>query len=267
LNKKDKEFSFGKNWYDYVQKHLSDERIDLAKNSLSRFLGMESLEGKSFLDIGCGSGIFSFAAHLMGAKEIVSFDIDQFSIKSCEFLSQKAGNPKNWNIVEGSILDEDFIATLNLYDVVYSWGVLHHTGDMWSAIRNASKLVKPNGLFYIAIYNKREKSLFSSKFWLFEKRLYNKVPAGIKRLLEGGYMTALITYYIITFRNPVKKIKGYKPRGMSWYIDIKDWLGGYPYEFASPDEITNFCKDELGLKLIKIEPTARFGNNEFLFKA
>jgi 2-polyprenyl-6-hydroxyphenyl methylase/3-demethylubiquinone-9 3-methyltransferase len=268
LDKKKREFSFGENWYDYTQRYLSDERIGLAKESLSNFLGMENLKGKSFLDIGCGSGVFSFAAHLMGAGEITSFDVDTFSIKSCEFLSQqKAGNPKNWNIVEGSILDETFVRSLNEHDIVYSWGVLHHTGDMWSAIRNASKLVKPNGLFFIAIYNKRENSLFGSKFWLLEKRLYNRVPVVVKRLLELGYMTAAVTYYIITFRNPIKQIKEYKTRGMSWYTDIKDWLGGYPYEFATPDEITGFCEGELGLKLVKIKPAVGLENSEFLFKA
>jgi 2-polyprenyl-6-hydroxyphenyl methylase/3-demethylubiquinone-9 3-methyltransferase len=89
----------------------------------------------------------------------------------------------------------------------------------------------------------------------------------VKRLLEAGYITASTIYYLITFRNPVKRFKDYKTRGMSWYIDLKDWLGGYPYEFASPKEISSFCQDKLGLKLLKIKPTAGLGNNEFLFKA
>jgi 2-polyprenyl-6-hydroxyphenyl methylase/3-demethylubiquinone-9 3-methyltransferase len=147
-------FSFGKNWENFIKNYLNNERIDEAKKALTNFLGINSFNGKTFLDIGCGSGLHSFAAYKLKAKKIVSFDIDPFSVECTKYFFKIAGEPKNWKIYQGSILDKKFIQKLGKFDIVYSWGVLHHTGDMWNAIKNAASLVKKNGLFYIAIYNK-----------------------------------------------------------------------------------------------------------------
>ena len=103
------------------------------------FLGKEDLDNKTFLDIGCGSGIHSLAAFLSGAKLIVSFDYDPQSVAATRILHRKAGEPKNWKIMQGSVLDEEFLRTLGHFDFVYSWGVLHHTGQMWQAIKKIPK--------------------------------------------------------------------------------------------------------------------------------
>jgi len=146
-------FSFGKNWKSYL-KFLSKERLEIAKNSLTDFLKMKDLKGKTFLDIGCGSGIFSYAAYELGAKKIVSFDIDPYSVLCCKYLHKLSNLPNNWDIFEGSILNNDLSLELDKYDIVHSWGVLHHTGLMWKAIKNAANFVKNGGYFYFAIYNK-----------------------------------------------------------------------------------------------------------------
>ncbi|MBI2055051.1 MAG: class I SAM-dependent methyltransferase [Candidatus Sungbacteria bacterium] len=270
--KKPDMFRFGRNWDNYDRMYSNRGRIDEAKSSLTRFLNKESLKGLSFLDIGSGSGIFSLAAFELGAT-VVSFDIDNDSVLVTERVWKMAGAPSNWKVFHGSILDEKFIRSLGEFDIVYSWGVLHHTGSMWQAIKNAASLVRQGGLLHIAIYNKSEGwglhpdgRLFPSKFWLWEKRFYSRLPWFLQNIIDWFLMAILVLGYLITFQNPITKIRGHiRYRGMSWRIDIKDWLGGYPYEFASAGEIFRFVKP-LSFVLENLNTNDGLLNNEFLFK-
>lgn len=258
-------FSFGKNWQDFLHSYLTEERIQEAKSSLTDFLEAKSLVGLTFLDIGCGSGLFSLAAYRLGAEKIKSFDLDPFSVACCEYLRQKEGNPERWSIDSGSILDKTFLSRLDKADIVYSWGVLHHTGRMWEAIKNAIELVRPGGVLFIAIYNKVE-GPFGSQSWLKLKRSYNRAPSLLKILMEYGFLSLVITKMLLTLRNPATEIRDYKKkRGMSFRIDIKDSLGGYPYEYASPEEVFIFCKKH-GLELENMRTVNGLALNEFLFR-
>lgn len=260
-------FSFGKNWYDFVNLYLNKDRIKEAEKSLSDFLGFQKLDGLSFLDIGCGSGLFSLAAYRMGAREVISFDFDPFSFKCCEYLREKYGSSKNWSVYQGSILDDDFLKNIKKADIVYSWGVLHHIGNMWQAIRNAANLVKTGGLFFIAIYNRVE-GPFGSKSWLELKRLYNRSSRIVKKLLEYSFISLIVLKMLLTLNNPVSEIRNYKKkRGMSFWTDIRDSLGGYPYEFASSEEIFRYCKQEFGFVLENSKTVNNLGLNEFLFRS
>lgn len=259
-------FSFGKNWQIFLQS-LNEERIRNAQSSISEFLELNDLEGKSFLDIGCGSGLFSYAAFRLKAKRIVSFDLDPFSVECCKYLREKANNPKNWEIYSGSILDDNFISKLGKFDLVYSWGVLHHTGKMWEAIKNSARLVSENGYYYIAIYHKVE-GLLGSKFWLKVKKLYNSSPKIGKHILKFMYISIYFAANLVRLKNPLTKIKNYSShRGMSWQTDVTDWLGGYPYEFASVEEVFQFMKRNFpNFRLINLKTTNRLANNWYLFK-
>jgi len=230
-------------------------------------LGLDNIKNKSFLDIGCGSGIFSYAAFNLGAKEIYSFDIDNLSIKCCNYFYNKAGNPKNWKILKGSIIDNIFLSRLKKYDVVYSWGVLHHTGEMWKAIENSASLVDRNGYYLIAIYNKVQGRM-GSTFWLKIKKIYNNSPVAGKFILEIIYIAAYFLLNLLKFKNPSRLIRDYKSnRGMNWRRDITDWLGGYPYEFATVEEIFKFVKTKFpNFNLVNINTTNGLGNNSYLFK-
>jgi len=258
-------FLFGENWDDFVHFSLNEDRIREAEKSLKVFLGLQKLDGLTFLDIGCGSGLFSLAAHRLGASEIVSFDFDSFSVRCCKYLKERDGNPSNWTVYEGSILDKAFLKNIKQADIVYSWGVLHHTGGMWQAIENTIGVVRPGGLLFIAIYNKVE-GPFGSQSWLKLKRAYNRASLLFKVFMEYGFLVLVITKMLLTLRNPFREVMEYKnKRGMSFRTDIRDSLGGYPYEYASAEEIARFCSD-MGLELVNLKSVNTLALNEFLFR-
>lgn len=124
-------FTFGKNWARFL-KVLNEDRIWQAEESLKNMLQTNTLQGLSFLDAGSGSGLFSLAAARLGAARIHSFDYDPQSV-ACTAELRRRFFPKHpaWTIEQGSVLDKEYLAGLGKYDVVYSWGVLHHTGAMW----------------------------------------------------------------------------------------------------------------------------------------
>jgi 2-polyprenyl-6-hydroxyphenyl methylase/3-demethylubiquinone-9 3-methyltransferase len=258
-------FEFGKNWQRFLNR-INDERINEADRSLKEKLGIEDLNGKSFLDIGCGSGLFSLAAVRLGASPVVSFDYDTFSTACCVELKKKFF-PQNdyWKVEQASVLDESYLSSLGQFDIVYSWGVLHHTGHMWKAIENASKLVKPDGRFFIAIYNDQG---YSSKAWKSIKHLYNKLPSFLRFLvLYPAFVVIWLPIFIrdlfkgkpgITWRNYITD------RGMSPWDDVVDWVGGYPFEVATPGEVFSFLHTK-GFSLECMKTTYNLGCNEFVF--
>lgn len=254
-------FSFGKNWEEFVRLYFREEKVEQSKRYLLEFLELPDLKGKYFLDIGCGSGLHSLAACLAGAERVVSFDIDPYSVSTTEKIREIYGRPFNWTVLQGSILDQTFLQSIEPADIVYSWGVLHHTGKMWEALKNTARLMKEHGLLYIALYTTDAKS----NYWLEVKKKYNEASPAGKRLMEWRYiLTETIIPSLLHFKNPLKTITGYRKRGMSYYTDIKDWLGGYPFEHAKIEEVFHFCRKQLGLELINIKTGE--ANTEYLFK-
>jgi len=253
-------------------KGVDDDRVNIASASITEFLQVPDLRGKTFLDIGCGSGLFSLAACRLGADRIVSFDIDPFSVQCCKHLRETAGNPSNWDVYDASILDRTFVDRLGEFDLVYSWGVLHHTGRMWDAIRNSAALVKPGGHFYIALYNKilgrSGGTSWIHEFWLKVKRLYNSSPMLARYMLEPLAMSAYVAMVMARLENPVTHIRNYRShRGMSWRTDATDWLGGYPYEFATVEEVFKFVRQEFpDFVLVNLKVTSGRGLNWYLFR-
>ncbi len=258
-------FGFGKNWKNYLNT-VNDERIDEAKKSLSEWIGLEDLSGMSFLDIGSGSGLFSLAAREMGAS-VHSFDYDWDSVECTQKLKKRFySDDTTWEVEKGDILDSNYLAGLESADIVYSWGVLHHTGNMYQALENAGKLVKDNGHLFIAIYNDQGGM---SKLWLAEKKAYNSLPRFLRFFILVPYMIALWLPRFITDLvklKPFEQWKVYKRlRGMSPIYDAIDWCGGYPFEVAKPEEILAFFKTR-GFDLEKMSTCGGHkGCNQYLF--
>ena len=262
-------FEFGKNWSRFLD-GLNDERIAAAQGSLRRMLDVETLVGKSFIDVGSGSGLFSLAARRLGAK-VSSFDFDPHSVAcTAELRRRYFPDDAAWSVAEGSVLDSAFLATLGKYDVVYSWGVLHHTGRMWAALDNVCSLVAPGGRLFIAIYNDQGSR---SRRWLLAKRIYNqlprplRVPWAVVAVLPSEFkaaMSALVNGRLLAWLRSWIQVD--PTRGMNHWRDVIDWVGGYPYEYAAPDEIFDFYR-ERGFSLLKLKcKNAGFGCAEYVLQ-
>ena len=242
---KEARFGFGKNWLDY-SRHINEERIVEAVKSLQRFFNTEGYSNKTFLDIGCGSGLFSLAALKLGFKKVLAIDLDPDSVQATTSLLSQHAARDQWECRELSVFDLD-PKTLGQFDVVYSWGVLHHTGDMRKAINLASQMVKPQGSLVLALYRKT----LMCDFWTWEKRTYNNGPKWFPPIARGLYKTLFITQLIVRGKSVREYISKYqKNRGMNWHHDVVDWLGGYPYESISPSELKVFA-DYLGFEVIQ----------------
>ena len=260
-------FEFGKNWSRFLNV-LDEQRIARAEESLKQMLEVDDLEGKSFLDIGSGSGLFSLAARRLGAR-VHSFDYDPHSVACTKELRRRYfNNDSAWRIEEGSALDAGYLKTLGNFEVVYSWGVLHHTGDMWRALDNAQLAVKAGGKLFIAIYNDQGSK---SARWKWAKKTYNDLPPFLKTPFAVAAMAPQETKAILRSllslrpRDYLHSWTSYdQNRGMSRWRDIIDWVGGYPFEVAKPDEIFNFYRGR-GFQLTRMTCTRGLGCNEFVF--
>lgn len=260
-------FGFGKNWQRFLE-YLTEERIAEAEKSLRSMLEVDDLKGKSFLDIGNGSGLFSLAAMRLGAAQVHSFDFDPQSVACAQELKRRYfGGAANWAIQQGSVLDAEYLATLGQFDIVYSWGVLHHTGNMWQALENVVPLVGSRGKLFIALYN--DQDIFSTA-WKTIKRLYNHgwlwrsliVPGFASYFAIRGFIKDVVFLH----KNPLTRYREFKrSRGMAYATDLLDWLGGYPFEVAKTDEVFDFYRVR-GFELVKLKSAGiSLGNNEFVF--
>ena len=262
-------FAFGENWSHFLST-LSEEQIEASAAALREYLEVDSLQNLSFLDIGSGSGLSSLSARRLGAN-VTSFDYDRQSVAcTTELRRRYFENDEGWSVCQGSALDRSFMESLGEFDIVYSWGVLHHTGEMWLGFEHALQRVKKDGgKLFIAIYNDQG---WKSRAWWFVKAIYNALPRFLRQpyalLCSGIVRAALIIKY--TFKlEPMTAIRPLlsrkRERGMRAKYDRIDWIGGLPYEFAKMDTLIAYFEAR-GFVATKARPATSLGCHEIVFQ-
>lgn len=259
-------FEFGKNWRRFLSV-LDDSRIAEAERSLEQMLGGEAVRGRSFIDVGSGSGLFSLAAMRLGASRVHSLDFDPASVAcTAELKRRYFPAAVRWTIERADVLDERHLEALGDWEVVYAWGVLHHTGDMWRAMANVGRLVAPRGLLFISLYNDQG---LRSRVWRTIKRTYNRLPPLMRPAFVVAVMgprEAVAAGVEVARLRPMAYLQGWseykRSRGMSRWHDLVDWVGGYPFEVARPDDVFRFYRDR-GFTLVELV-TRTAGCNEYV---
>jgi 2-polyprenyl-6-hydroxyphenyl methylase/3-demethylubiquinone-9 3-methyltransferase len=231
-------FRFGDNWASYASS-IDEEAIAEAERGILRLIPREELAARNFLDIGCGSGIHALAAARLGAQRILAVDIDPRSVETARALLSAHAPLARWGAETISVFDLD-PAEVGTFDVVYSWGVLHHTGDLDGAMRRAAALVAPGGLFAFALY----RATYLDRFWVAEKRWYRSASPGAQRLAQSLYTGLFKAALAATGRSfAAYAAKKKTERGMDFAHDVRDWLGGYPYETIAPEEVERLMRE------------------------
>lgn len=261
-------FRFGENWRDLVETWVTPDRVEDARTRFAKLLLPEELTGKRFLDLGCGSGLSLLCALEYGPAAALGVDIDEASVEAARLLLSRHAPGKVWEVQRASVFD-GVLATRGPFDVVHSWGVLHHTGNLWRALGEAAGLVAEGGLLAVAIYRRTR----LCAFWRVEKRLYKDLPAPAQRALRLLYKGLFCAYMMLRLKNPLRILREYPrtKRGMSFDHDAHDWLGGYPYESARAEEVIEFCRAR-GFELVRSNirrPSSGLfgtGNDEFVFR-
>jgi SAM-dependent methyltransferase len=252
-----KRFDFGSNWQAFSDRLIDRHRLDVAVRSLQSLLEKDTLNGLSFLDVGCGSGLFSIAAYQLRASTVTGIDVNPNCIAVSDLNRDRLVPGAPISFVQASVLNPETLDAFGVFDVVYAWGSLHHTGAMWEAIRNVGARVNIGGSLVVAIYNKH----FTSPFWKAIKWLYNQQPSLVQRimvLLFGGII--YVAKFLVTWRNPLDK-----ERGMDFWVDVIDWVGGFPYEYATPDAVEKFVRNQGFLLRRYVAAQVPTGCNEFVF--
>jgi len=256
-------FEFGKNWTAFLEQ-LDDHKIREAESSLQDMLEAGNLENKSFLDIGSGSGLFSLAARRMGAR-VHSFDYDPHSVACTNEVRRRYfANDPDWTVESGSVLDTAFLTRLGQFDVVYSWGVLHHTGQLWQALENVIPLVKEGGKLFIALYNDQGGP---SRRWLWVKKTYNRYPFMRLPLLAASfwrlYWRGMLKDLLLLRPGYIFRKYHEQRRGMSVWRDMVDWVGGYPFEVSKAEDVFHFYRKH-GFVLTRLVTDPDLGCNQLV---
>lgn len=127
------------------------------RNNVDKIISQEELcikpgwfKGRKVLDAGCGNGRWTYGFLKLGAR-VTAVDYSQNALK---IVSTSLGQNKNLAVRKVNLLELPRWLKKEKFDLVFSWGVLHHTGNIRKALKNVAPLVKDDGVLYLYLYGK-----------------------------------------------------------------------------------------------------------------
>ena len=206
----------------------------------------DGLEGKTVLDGGCGSGMVSVAFATLGA-DVTGVDVTRQCVENGRKNAQRFG-------VECRFIQADLV-TLSLddqFDIIYTWGVLHHTPDAEASFHSLATHLKEDGDIIIAVYLRTP----LSGFWNSIRVFYQRSPSMLKTVTRKT--TAALLAGVDMAKRLVGGRQRYMMRGTSNEEIVNDWFGVPHRTFHSYDEVYKWFEDA-GLAYELVDPhTGRF---------
>ncbi len=169
----------------------------------------------------------------------MAVDLDPQSVSAARAVLTRFAPQGPWEVREQSVFALD-PSQIGVFDVVYAWGSLHHTGALYESWRRAALLVALRGILIVAVYRKT----YLCGLWRLEKWLYSRSPKWCQWCARTLFVGAIRLACLLTGRDfrAYRESYGESYRGMDYYHDVHDWLGGYPYESISPPEADDLCR-------------------------
>ena len=169
---------------------------------MTRLISEETIKGARVLDIGCGSGIHALAFTRLGASSVTAIDIDPASVATTRATLERFAPDADYRCEVANVLQPESMPEGD-FDIVYSWGVLHHTGAMWDAVDAAWQLTQPGGLLAIALY---VYTPFCGA-WRVEKKIYTSLPAWLRAPVTWLYAAICWLRILVGGKNPSRVIR------------------------------------------------------------
>ncbi len=236
-------------WTEYIPEYEASEKHWLL------FYSPEEVKGKTVLDAGCGTGVFSIIFARNGAAKVTGIDISPGSLGTARGLKEKFGLA-NAEFQQQDMLHLSFRDAS--FDIVWAWGTVHHTTDPLGAITELIRVLKPGGSLFLAIYKQ------TSVTWIHEiiRKTMIRTPRWSWNVLAkaGAFM---LTPVVFLFKRRQKSRKGEKLSEL-----ILDWYFVPIRHYYTPEEIRVF----LERKKFRIEKylahSGRFNSSSnFIYKA
>ncbi|MFQ6107920.1 MAG: class I SAM-dependent methyltransferase [Candidatus Aminicenantales bacterium] len=236
-------------WQNYTPEYAA------SKKHWALFFDPEEVLNKSVLDAGCGTGVFSIIFARMGALSVVGIDISKRSLERAQRQADQLGL-QNATFQKVNMLRLPF--TDACFDIVWSWGSVHHTADPFGCLAELIRVLKPGGSLLVAVYRRTGLTFLHETLRKGLIRLPSKYWIPFSR-----FLSLVAAPGISLFKKRDKSRKGEKLEQL-----LFDWFFVPIRHSYLPEEIKSFLVKR-GLVIKKYLPfSGRFNStSNFIFKA
>ena len=236
-------------WTEYLPEYNASE------THWKIFYSPQDIEGKSVLDAGCGTGIFSIIFARNGAASVLGIDISEGSLETAKALKTKF-DLENASFQKQDMLDLPFAD--ESFDIVWAWGTVHHTTDPFKAMSELIRVLRAEGSILLAVYTRTRVTFLHEIIRKALVRTPRKTWKALSKIL--ALVLSPVVYF---FKKREKSRKGEKLEEL-----IMDWYFVPIRHYYYPEEIKVFLEEQ-GFTIEKYLPASgRFNStSNFIYKA